>query len=86
MNVNKVPVIDIARLRAPDTLEALDMACRNWGFFQITGHGIAESVTSALFAASRAFFAQPAETKRHIMRTKANPWGFFDRELTKNTP
>jgi isopenicillin N synthase-like dioxygenase len=31
-----------------------------------------------------AFFALPAERKRAIERTATNPWGFFDRELTKN--
>ena len=80
-----VPVIDIANLDQPEALRALDMACREWGFFQVTGHGIADSVTAELFAASRAFFAQPSPVKRQILRSAENPWGFFDRELTKNT-
>jgi isopenicillin N synthase-like dioxygenase len=33
----------------------------------------------------RAFFAQPIRAKRAISRTADNPWGFYDRELTKNT-
>jgi len=85
MKSGNVPVIDITKLRAPETLDALDAACREWGFFQITGHGIAESVSNELFAAAHDFFAQPVAVKRQILRTAENPWGFFDRELTKNT-
>jgi isopenicillin N synthase-like dioxygenase len=32
----------------------------------------------------RAFFAQPTTAKQALSRTAENPWGFFDRELTKN--
>lgn len=80
-----VPVIDIARIERPETLRALDDACRNWGFFQVTGHGIAQHVFTDLFDAMREFFAQPADVKRRISRTVENPWGYFDQELTRNT-
>ena len=63
---------------------AIDEACRDWGFFQVTGHGIDQSVLDEIFAMSRAFFAQPAADKRRILRDADNPWGFFDKELTKN--
>src|SRR5688500_15270210 len=33
----------------------------------------------------RAFFALPLSSKHAIMRTAENPWGFYDRELTKHT-
>lgn len=85
MYSNEIPVIDIARLHSPQTLAALDAACREWGFFQVTGHGIAHAVTADLALQMRAFFHQPAAAKRSIERTAENPWGFFDRELTKNT-
>jgi hypothetical protein len=35
--------------------------------------------------AMRAFFALPLAARRAIERTAANSWGFYDRELTKNT-
>jgi isopenicillin N synthase-like dioxygenase len=80
-----VPVIDISRIERHGTLLALDEACREWGFFQVTQHGIDPSVFADLFAAVREFFAQPADVKRRISRTADNPWGYFDQELTKNT-
>ncbi len=80
-----VPVLDIGHLERPDALAAIDTACRDWGFFQVTGHGIDTRVITDLFAAAHAFFAQPAAVKRRILRTADNPWGYFDQELTKNT-
>jgi len=80
-----IPVIDAARLSAPDSLRAVDQACREWGFFQIVDHGIEGEVIDALHGAMRAFFALPLETKRAVERSAENPWGFYDRELTKNT-
>jgi isopenicillin N synthase-like dioxygenase len=80
-----VPVIDIAELEKPASLRAIHAACRDWGFFQVTGHGIEESVIAELFAAMRAFFELPANEKKRISRTAENPWGYFDQELTKNT-
>ena len=80
-----VPVIDIAELESPKSLAAIDAACRDWGFFQVTGHGIEPEVISDLSTAMRDFFDMPVEKKREILRTADNPWGYFDQELTKNT-
>jgi isopenicillin N synthase-like dioxygenase len=80
-----VPVIDIAALEKTDSRRAIDAACRDWGFFQVTGHGIADDVITDLVDAMRAFFRQPPDAKREILRTAENPWGYFDQELTKNT-
>lgn len=84
MNSNSVPVIDINELSHPDTLAELDAACREWGFFQAINHGIPEGVIGKMLDETHAFFAQPIAIKRRISRTHDNPWGFFDRELTRN--
>ena len=84
MRSESIPVIDIKTLQSPETLAQLDHACRDWGFFQVTNHGIANSVLRNLSDAMHAFFTQPTALKREIIRTRENPWGFFDRELTKN--
>lgn len=82
--LDSVPVIDITRLDAPATLAAIDRACRDWGFFQVTGHGLDARLASRLFAVAREFFAQPLALKRRLLRDAVNPWGYFDQELTKN--
>jgi isopenicillin N synthase-like dioxygenase len=84
MNDDAIPVIDIAHLDRAATRAAIDRACTDWGFFQVVGHGMAPQVIDEIFAASRAFFAQPSADKRRILRDADNPWGFFDKELTKN--
>jgi isopenicillin N synthase-like dioxygenase len=53
-----IPVVDITAFADTAGLgAALGQAARDIGFFCITGHGIAPSLTEALFAQSRQFFA-----------------------------
>ncbi len=82
--IENVPVIDIEELEHPASLAAIDRACRDWGFFQVTGHGIDQQLLADVMAMSQEFFAQPAEEKRRILRDAENPWGYYDKELTKN--
>ena len=86
MSIQSVPVIDIADLGQADARGAIDAACRDWGFFQVVGHGIDEHSIAVLRRQMRSFFAQPLAVKREILRTADNPWGFYDCELTKYTP
>jgi len=85
VSANSLPVIDVSDLLRAGTQRAIDEACREWGFFQIVGHGIADRTLDALRRQMRAFFALPTPSKHAIMRTAENPWGFYDRELTKHT-
>jgi isopenicillin N synthase-like dioxygenase len=81
-----IPVIDVSRLDTDGAaLYRVHEACRDWGFFQIVGHGVANDLIEATHASMRAFFALPLAEKRAIERTATNSWGFYDRELTKNT-
>jgi isopenicillin N synthase-like dioxygenase len=52
----------------------------------VVDHGIDATVIENLRQEMHAFFAQPQADKRATFRTADNPWGFFDQELTKNTP
>ena len=79
-----VPVIDIHELGSPEARAAVHQACHDWGFFQVTGHGVEPSVIDEIFAVSHTFFEQSAADKRRLLRDADNPWGYFDRELTKN--
>jgi len=80
-----VPVIDVSRLGDPALTIAIEDACREWGFFQLVHHGIEGAVIRALRREVSGFFALPLAVKRRFERSAANPWGFYDRELTKNT-
>jgi isopenicillin N synthase-like dioxygenase len=85
VSTETLPVIDVGDLRRAATQRAIDAACREWGFFQVVGHGIADRTLDALRRQMRAFFALPTPSKHAITRTAENPWGFYDRELTKHT-
>ncbi len=79
-----IPAIDFARLDEPGMRRALDHACRDWGFFHLTGNAIDGELCRLMHAAMHAFFALPLAKKRTLERAADNPWGFYDRELTKN--
>jgi isopenicillin N synthase-like dioxygenase len=79
-----VPVIDIGQLDSAASRAAIDSACAEWGFFQVTNHGVDAHAIDEIFAVSRTFFTQPAADKRRILRDADNPWGYYDKELTKN--
>ncbi len=77
-----IPTID---LRDPDPHALID-ACRQWGIFQLAGHCIPSSSIHDLRVASQQLFTHSAAEKQSIARTRDNPWGYFDQELTKNVP
>ncbi len=96
-----IPIIDIAPLRtSPGSSlsvaeqlavdEQLGQACRQHGFFYITGHGVDEGLQQQLEALSRKFFAQPLEAKLAIAMAKGGrAWrGYFPvgDELTSGQP
>ncbi len=86
-----VPVIDLggaAGMHEPATVarvaEEIGDACRDWGFFQIVNHGIEATHLQRVWRVVTDFFALPRDAKRALERSSDNPWGYFDRELTKN--
>ena len=85
MNPDNIPVINISRLDITATRNQLDLACREWGFFQIVEHGIDMTVIDELKREMRKFFAETKSQKQKVARTSVNPWGYFDAELTRNT-
>ncbi len=93
-NVASIPVIDISGL---DTIEGqkeiaqnIAQACRQHGFFYISGHDISEFLQSELMRLSREFFDQSEEEKLKIEMSKGGKaWrGFFpvNGELTSGKP
>lgn len=55
-----MPVIDLAD---PEAMELIGHACRTWGTFQLTNHGIPKKLLEVVEEASRELFALPMEQK-----------------------
>ncbi len=91
---SSVPLIDIAALRnggdASSIASTIDTACRDTGFFCITGHGINPALLDALDGAARHFFALAEDTKAEIaMKHGGRAWrGWFPLggEVTSGVP
>ncbi|KAM3354455.1 hypothetical protein ACQJBY_025249 [Aegilops geniculata] len=66
----ELPVVDMARLLHPEFLEAeianLGSACRDWGFFQLTNHGVDETVVQDMKDNTLQFFGLPLEKKKAV--------------------
>ena len=84
MQVQAVPYLDFRRRGQGGWLEALDRACRDWGCFQLGNHGLGDDLCRDVLSEMARFFALPHADKQRLERTADNPWGFYDRELTKN--
>jgi isopenicillin N synthase-like dioxygenase len=70
--------------------DEIRLACRECGFFYVTGHGVDQGLQQRLEALSRQFFAQPLEAKMPIrMELGGRAWrGYFPvgQELTSGKP
>ncbi|XP_062094336.1 oxoglutarate-dependent flavonoid 7-O-demethylase 1-like [Humulus lupulus] len=65
---SQVPVIDLSLLSNgnKEELLKLDLACKEWGFFQVVNHGVESKVLQGLKDASAEFFELPLEEKNKI--------------------
>jgi isopenicillin N synthase-like dioxygenase len=96
MDSQSLPVIDVTPLFDGSVAEratvsdAIGKACRDTGFFYVTGHGIPAALLAELDRASRAFFALPDADKNEIaMVHGGRAWrGYFPvgGELTSGKP
>jgi isopenicillin N synthase-like dioxygenase len=92
-----LPVVDVAPLVAggspaglAEVARQIEAACREHGFFYVTGHGVAPELLARLAAASAAFFELPLAAKMEIAMARGGPaWrGYFPvgAELTSGQP
>jgi isopenicillin N synthase-like dioxygenase len=91
--IGPVPVFDIEALvratnagerSARPAVDEIASACRDWGFFQVVNHGIPTELVDDVWEETRRFFEMPDSSKQAIVRTRENPWGYYNNELTKN--
>lgn len=76
-----VPTVDISDPTST-SLQAIDAACRDHGFFLLSGHGL-DDLISQTWVQTRRFFDADRSVRTSITRSQENPLGYFDRELTK---
>jgi len=75
--LDQIPVIDFTTFLkgSPDERRAvarkIGKACRNIGFFYLTGHGIPREATEKVFAEAKRFFDLPIEKKKQIAIEKS---------------
>ncbi len=98
MNTSEIPVIDISPLREKETgkiaadkiAQQINAACREHGFFYVSGHGVSLELQQKLEHLSHEFFKLPEEEKLKIsMQKGGKAWrGFFPvgNELTSGKP
>ena len=67
-------MIDLERA---DAAAAIDLACREVGFFSIVGHGLDPRVVDAAHGAARAFFDLPLDDRMEAVMPEAGyPYGY----------
>ncbi len=89
--IESVPVIDVGAVTRDATsaesqaaVDDIARACRDWGFFQVVNHNVSDKLISKTWSQTRRFFAEPVPVKEAVMRSRENPWGYYNNELTKN--
>jgi isopenicillin N synthase-like dioxygenase len=79
-----IPVVDLADDVPEEILvEKIASACSEFGFFQVTNHGIPSSLVNEYKHQLKLYFDLPHDVKLTWKRNEANARGYFDDELTK---
>ncbi|GER55797.1 2-oxoglutarate (2OG) and Fe(II)-dependent oxygenase superfamily protein [Striga asiatica] len=86
----EIPVIDMRGLLSEDieirrkTEASIDWACRKWGFFQATGHGVGPELMGRAREVWRGFFGLPMEEKQKYANSPATYEGYGSRLGVEN--
>nr|AAN87570.1 gibberellin 3-oxidase [Spinacia oleracea] len=70
---DSVPVIN---LQDPQAQQLVGLACRSWGVFQVTNHGIQKSLLDDIEAAGKSLFALPVNQKLKAARSSCGVTGY----------
>ena len=73
-----VPILDMENLLSGNQMELkkLDSACKEWGFFQLTDHGVSSSLLDKVKLEIQEFFNFPAEEKKKFWQDPGDVEGF----------
>ncbi|CBI30803.3 unnamed protein product, partial [Vitis vinifera] len=74
------PVIDFNRLVSGDSMDSeldkLHYACKEWGFFQLTNHGVISTLVEKVKVEVQEFFNLPMEEKKKFWQQPEDLQGF----------
>ncbi|OMO92624.1 Oxoglutarate/iron-dependent dioxygenase [Corchorus olitorius] len=76
----EIPVIDMKSLLSEESMASelakLDMACKQWGFFQLVNHGVSPSLLEKAKKEIQDLFNLPMEEKKKLWQTEGEIEGF----------
>ncbi|CAI0550636.1 unnamed protein product [Linum tenue] len=74
----QIPVIDMSKLVGDDNEESarLHSACKEWGFFQVINHGVAEEVITKMTENIQEFFRLPLQEKMEYAQLPTGMEGY----------
>ncbi|CAL1405069.1 unnamed protein product [Linum trigynum] len=73
----QIPVIDMSKLQVgDDELAKLHSACKEWGFFQVINHGVAEQVITKMAEDVQHFFSLSLEEKMEYAQLSTGIEGY----------
>ncbi|KAL9239848.1 hypothetical protein vseg_014129 [Gypsophila vaccaria] len=81
--LTSIPIID---LKDPNVLDKIYQACENWGFLQITNHGVPNEILEKLETQVMKLFDLPFEEKMKVLRTPESAAGYGSPRLTPFFP
>ncbi|KAF5729128.1 protein SRG1-like [Tripterygium wilfordii] len=80
ISILQVPVIDMQMLRSKEfkhiELQKFHNACKDWGFFQLTNHGVVGSLLDRVKLGVKEFFNLPIEEKKKLWQQPGEMEGF----------
>lgn len=62
----ELPTVGISQPLNPSSLSSLAEACKKWGFFHITNHGISKDLYNKLYSLSQHLFSLPSDRKLEL--------------------
>ncbi len=84
--MKQIPSLSFRKLQEKDLTTTKDLAdvCQQSGYFRLVEVEFENNKPELLLLEINNFFKLSGPEKKKLLRTEKNPWGYFDKELTKN--